>query len=339
MVSRKVALGALGIIAAVMASLVAITLVNQSATASPSSSRAAEAVRYVPENLFGVAFVNGKAGWVSGYYGTILQTSDGGDAWVRRPLPQNDLIRRIKFIDDHRGWLVTHRGRILYTSDGGSNWVVQHEIPGVYLRDIFMVDSTFGWAVGHDQTILFTSNGGRKWDIQSIAHETQDLPRLNGVAAYDSQNAVVVGEFGFIARTQDGGQTWSLVRSPLSVAFTAVAVAGDHAVAVGLDGAAVFIPKVGEPSVMSAGSGSHLFDIALDGSGSGFAVGAGSAFKVSGAVMAPVKIDLKQGADLVWLGGVGLLPGNGAVAVGSHGLMLRYQARTNTFEPLSDWTK
>lgn len=338
MISRKVSLGILGIAAAAAVG-VALLVANQSATASPSSSRAAETVRYVPENLFGVTFVNGNAGWVSGYYGTVLQTADGGDTWVRRPLLQNDLIRRIRFLDDHRGWLVTHRGRILYTQDGGSNWVVQHEVSGVFLRDIFMVDGASGWAVGHDQTILVTTNGGKKWDIQPVTHDTQDPPRLNGVAAYDSQHAIVVGEFGFIARTQDGGRTWTTVRSPLSITYTAVALSGDHAVAVGLNGAAVFIPKVGEPSVIATGSDAHLFDVALDASGNGFAVGAGSAFKVSGDVMTPAKIDLKQGADLVWLGGVGLLPGNSAVAAGSHGLMLRYQPSTNSFEPLSDWTK
>lgn len=338
MLPRRVLLGAVGIAAAAVVAT-ALLVTNQSATASPSASRATETVRYVPENLFGVTFVNGKAGWVSGYYGTILQTADGGDTWVRRPLPQNDLVRRIQFIDDHRGWLVTHRGRILYTQDGGSNWVVQQEVPGVYLRDIFMVDGASGWVVGHDQTILATTNGGKKWDIQPIVHDTQDLPRLNGVAAYDSQHAVIVGEFGFIARTQDGGRTWTSVRSPSSITYTAVAVSGDHAVAVGLSGAAVLIPKIGEPSVIDTGSDAHLFDVALDASGNGFAVGAGSAFKVSGDVMTPVKIDLKQGADLVWLGGVGLSPSNSAIAAGSRGLLLRYQASTNSFEPLSDWTK
>lgn len=295
-------------------------------------------VRLVPDNLFAVSFVNGKRGWAAGYYGTVLQTTDGGASWVRRPLAANDLIRRIRFLDDRIGWAVSHRGKIFFTQDGGSNWVVQHELPGVYLRDIFMTDRENGWVVGHDKTILHTTDGGRHWMPQTFAHQTQDPPRLNGIAAYDAMNAVAVGEFGLIVKTSDGGATWTQISSPAETTYSAVAVAAGHAVAAGLGGVLTYLPRAsGAAKLIQTPAPLHLLDIALDKAGNGFAVGAGSAYRIEGERVHPVKIDVPQGSDLVWLAGVTLTPNRAALAVGSGGLITKYDAATQSFKKTNDW--
>lgn len=296
-------------------------------------------VRFVPDNLFGVSVIQSGYGWAAGYYGTLLKTTDDGGKWTKYQLPVNDLIRRIRFLDDRIGWAVSHRGRILFTQDGGSDWIVQHEVPGIYLRDIVMVDRENGWSVGNSKTILHTTDGGKTWSPQTFAHWTQDLPNLNGVAAFDAMNAIVVGEFGVIIRTTDGGVTWTRVQGSLQKTYTAVAVAGDHAIAVGLDGALAYIPREGDAKPLPAPLPRHLFDIALDQEGNGFIVGAGCAFRISGEFLTPIKIDVPKGADLTWLGGVSLSPDGRAIAVGSRGLVVAYDLHTNTFEKMADWTK
>lgn len=329
-------------IAIVGAGALALALLVPTAAVPGPSAAAPEGapgyVRFVPDNLFAVSFVNTNLGWAAGYYGTLLQTTDGGHSWVRRPLPQNDLIRRARFLDDRIGWAISHRGRIFFTQDGGSNWVVQHEVPGIYLRDVAMVDRQNGWVVGHEKTILHTADGGKTWETQTFAHQTQDPPRLNGIAAYDGTHAVAVGEFGVIARTDDGGRTWTQVPSPTQTTYTAVAVAKDHAIAVGLGGIMTYIPLAGGSATLIEGTPPlALFDVALDGSGNGFAVGAGSAYRLAGATQTPVKISVSGGSDLVWLGGISLRPGGGAVAVGSRGLIVEYDPRKNSFVQLTGW--
>lgn len=295
-------------------------------------------VRFVPDNLFAVSFVNGKRGWAAGYYGTVLQTTDGGASWVRRPLAANDLIRRIRFVDDRTGWAVSHRGKIFFTQDGGSNWVVQHEMPGVYLRDIFMTDRENGWVVGHGKTILRTTDGGRNWTPQTFAHKTQDPPRLNGIAAYDAMNAVAVGEFGLILKTSDGGATWTQITSPAATTYSAVAVAANHAVAIGLGGVLTYLPRgSGAAKLIQAPAPLHLLDVALDKAGNGFVVGAGSAYRIEGELVHPVNIDVPQGSDLVWLAGVALTPDRAALAVGSGGLITKYDPATQSFKQTTDW--
>lgn len=334
-----------GVLAAIGAGVVALIIagnpaVSTKATATTTGDRAPGYVRYVPDNLFAVSFRGANNGWAAGYYGTLLQTTDGGKTWVRRPLKSNDLIRRVRFLNDHEGWAVSHRGSIFHTEDGGSNWTVQHQVPDVYLRDIVMVDGENGWAVGHKKTILHTTNGGRNWTPQTFAHRTQDPPRLNGVAAFDAMNAIAVGEFGVIVRTHDGGATWTQIPSPAQTTYTAVAAAGDHAIAVGLTGYLTYIPRDGgAPKVIPTPAPLHVLDIALDPAGNGFAVGVGCAYRISGDTATPVKIDVPQGADQVWFGGVTLLPNGRAMTVGLRGLMARYDPGKQEFAAMADWSK
>jgi photosystem II stability/assembly factor-like uncharacterized protein len=300
-------------------------------------------LRYEPDNLFGVSFVDDQQGWVSGYYGTILQTNTGGVHWVRRPMRENDLVRRIRFLGDRSGWAVTNRGRILATSDGGTTWRKMHEVPGIYLRDLTMLNRErgweVGWAVGHDKTVLHTTDGGKSWQTQTIAQQSQDPPRLNGIAAYDADNAVLVGEFGTIAKTHDGGEHWSVIPSPLNTTFTAVAVSADHAIAVGIGGAMVRIPKQDQPvTVIATPTPQAMFDVALSPDGNGVAVGAGVAYRITGSGIGRVAFDVPGGPDLIWLGGVTLLPDGAAVAVGVHGVILKLEPGADRFGPLPDWT-
>jgi photosystem II stability/assembly factor-like uncharacterized protein len=152
-------------------------------------------------------------------------------------------------------------------------------------------------------------------------------------------NAVAVGEFGTLIRTRDGGATWSQIPSPAQTTYTAVAAAGDHAIAVGLTGYIVYIPRDGAPRVIPTSAPLHVLDIALDQAGNGFAVGAGCAYRISGDTVTPVKIDAPQGADQVWFGGVALLPNGRAITVGLNGLMARYDPGKQEFAAMADWSK
>lgn len=328
-------LGSVGV--ALAAAAVAVTMPHSE---QEQQARAANYTRYVPDNLFGVSFVSARDGWAAGHYGTLLQTNNGGLSWLRRPLGHPDLLRRVRFLDSRTGWTVSHRGKILFTEDGGSNWVVQHDMPGVYLRDIWMADRDHGWAVGHAKTILRTTDGGHSWSAQTYAHQTQDRPRLNGVAAYDGNHAIVVGEFGTIVETRDGGATWKQLPSPVEATYTAVAVSRDRAIAVGIGGAIVSIPRNGgAPTIMSAPAPLTLLDVALDGNGDGFAAGTGIIYRIAGEGVTPVKANTKGGADLAWWGGIALLPGGRAITVGAQGLMAMFDPARREFVALPDWTK
>ena len=295
-------------------------------------------VRYIPDDQFGVDFVDQQRGWVSGYYGSMLHTADSGRSWEVSSVGRPDLIRRVDFIDATTGWAVGHRGSIFITRDGGASWAVQHSEPGTYMRDVTFVDAQNGWAVGHNQTILHTTDAGVTWTRQEFLWDGMDPPRINGVAAYSPNEAIVVGEFGLIISTSDGGASWAKVARPTAGTYTAVAVADGYAIAVGIDGLAVSVPRGGlEAVAIATNTKLHLLDVALDANGNGFAVGLGSAYQITAGVIAPVKLDVAIGAELTWLGGVGLLPDGGAVAVGSNGLIATWDQDKAAFVQSVRW--
>ena len=307
--------------------------------------------RFVKDNLFGVDFVDADHGWVTGYYGTVLRTDDGGKAWQLSAIGSTELLRRVDFIDENTGWAVGHRGSIFHTIDGGQTWDTQHQSPDTYLRDISFIDRNVGWAVGHNATILHTKDGGQTWVNQELANYVgRDIPRLSGIAAFDAAHAIAVGEFGTVAVTADGGATWIVVPQPAgSTTYTAVATARDFAVAVGLDGVAIIIPRELVEAGAAAGRSSskmtalsvptknHIFDVALRPDGQGFLVGQSAILNYDGRKLEQMEAQAERDMRFSWYGGVALLPAGGAVVVGIQGLILELDQASNKFAEKTRW--
>lgn len=205
--------------------------------ASANDKDESEFHRFWPDNLFAVEFVTNNVGYIAGYGGTVIRTTDGGQKWDAIYIGRNELIRRLSFIDEKTGWAVGHRGSIFHTSDGGQSWNVQKELPGIYLRDIDFSDRYNGWAVGHDANIWNTNDGGENWQQQYLlGYKGRDIPRLHGIYAKDADAAIVVGEFGTIAHTENGGEYWLITPVKSNITWLAVDGVGDMAYVVGLDG-------------------------------------------------------------------------------------------------------
>jgi hypothetical protein len=193
--------------------------------------------RFWPDNLYAVEFVNDKLGFIAGYSGSLFRTQDGGESWDGIYMGVNELVRHVSFVDENNGWAVGHRGSILHSADGGTSWVVQKTDEANYLRDVSFVDAKNGWAVGHNAHIWHTSNGGETWEAQQLTgYKGRDLPRLHGVIAKDANTAIVIGEFGVIAHTEDSGQLWSISYNSEKNTLLSIAATQNGAVAVGLDG-------------------------------------------------------------------------------------------------------
>ena len=80
---------------------------------------------------FKVQFVDEMHGWVSSYRGSILQTTDGGQAWKEHRFIQDTLIHDIVFVDKQSGWIVVRdcyhvlqcfKQKLYRTTDGGATW-------------------------------------------------------------------------------------------------------------------------------------------------------------------------------------------------------------------------
>lgn len=159
------------------------------------------------ENLHSIAYVDAQHLWVSGNYGTMLFSADGGATWRRQHTGlDTELLCTLSFVDARRGWVAGTGGVIIHTSDGGETWTRQDSGVEGHILDMFFLDPMRGWAVGEFGLILHTQDGGKNWMTLSEPQDTL----YNDVFFVDPQRGWIVGEFGTIMHTSDGGQTWQL---------------------------------------------------------------------------------------------------------------------------------
>jgi photosystem II stability/assembly factor-like uncharacterized protein len=128
---------------------------------------------------------------------------------------------------------VGQRGHVLLSDDGGKSWQ-QADVPvSSDLVAVSFPSSTTGWAVGHDGVVLRSTNAGATWTRQLDGHRAgallveyyankgnSSLEEAKRFAAQGAENpfldvwfesetsGFVVGAFGLILRTTDGGASW-----------------------------------------------------------------------------------------------------------------------------------
>jgi photosystem II stability/assembly factor-like uncharacterized protein len=154
---------------------------------------------------------------VVGYGGKILSTDDGGRTWDLLPSGTDQALYSVKFVDHDNGWVAGQEGLVLHTTDGGKTWQRQVTGTNVYLFAVDFLDKQRGWVVGDRATMLETLDGGQHWKIRKLTQHkgltaeeaiiSQD-PVLYDVQFLDAQYGWVVGEFGKIFHTTDGGATF-----------------------------------------------------------------------------------------------------------------------------------
>jgi photosystem II stability/assembly factor-like uncharacterized protein len=166
---------------------------------------------------------------VVGYPGLILHSADRGKNFTAQESGTDDALFAIALVDGGRGIIVGRSGLVLTTEDKGQHWVRQDSGVEEHLFDVAMTKSGKAWAVGHFGTLIHSGDWGKTWKAQqfdtrlpeggpegttgisSAEAENEgavEEARLNAVAFADDQTGWIVGEFGLVLRTEDGGQTW-----------------------------------------------------------------------------------------------------------------------------------
>ncbi|MFQ5665076.1 MAG: YCF48-related protein [Candidatus Binatia bacterium] len=174
----------------------------------------------ISDKFYDVQAIDADHAVVVGYAGKILLTADGGFTWSRADSGTDRALYRVRFVDAQTGWVSGQDGVILHTVDGGQTWQRQHTGTTVYLFSEYFLDRNHGWAVGDKSIYLETRDGGATWSLHKIttaaeralspeqAIASQD-PVLYDVQFLDARTGWVVGEFGKIFHTSDGGHIWS----------------------------------------------------------------------------------------------------------------------------------
>jgi photosystem II stability/assembly factor-like uncharacterized protein len=107
----------------------------------------------------------------------------------------------VSFTNALHGVVVGYSASILATTDGGAHWTPLPAPDGVGFRDVAFIDELHGTVIGYDGAIFGTRDGGQTWTDHSI----NTLADMRAVA-FSGDTGVIVGEFGYILLSFDGGR-------------------------------------------------------------------------------------------------------------------------------------
>jgi len=205
-----------------------------------------------------------------GGMGAIVQSTDGGDNWIRTTLPGKPFLIDITVCPDggfhaiektdglwsiqadgswarqalpemtepqamtcdsnNVIWVTGGFSTIIHSVDAGASWESWTIDEDLYLTTIQFVDDGHGIATGEFGTVLLTADSGVSWD------RADDLPdSFYPQSTYFSspETGWVVGLNGTIWATGNGGQSWQHAPSGTNIPLYGISGFGDTLVAVG----------------------------------------------------------------------------------------------------------
>ena len=114
--------------------------------------------------LFGIDLVGSGTGWAVGDQGTILKTTNNGLDWTSTTSPVPGVrLWTVDAIDPHTAVASGENGTVIRTTNGGTSWTIVPTGTTNLLRGISASSATSWIAVGADDTIRFTTNAGVTW--------------------------------------------------------------------------------------------------------------------------------------------------------------------------------
>jgi photosystem II stability/assembly factor-like uncharacterized protein len=134
-----------------------------------------------------------------GIRGLIVLSDDAGKSWRQVASPVASDLVAVQFPTASAGWIVGHDGVVLHSADGGLTWVRQ--LDGRAAKTLLTDHFT--------RRVQAGDAGAQRW-LDDVRLNYADGPEqaLLDVWFEDEQRGFVVGSFGTIFQTLDGGKTW-----------------------------------------------------------------------------------------------------------------------------------
>lgn len=177
--------------------------------------------------LRSVAFFDSAIGIVVGDFGTILITKDGGITWSKLDNVTKSSLLGICALSKDIWLAVSWEATLLRSDDEGVSWTEQPVEDSFH--SITAIDTLTAIAVGGAASAMKTINGGLSWSYQHYLCGIID-GSLKDVDFIDANTGIAVGsyEYGYILRTDDGGETWTKYKGIPRYTFRAVAWADSN---------------------------------------------------------------------------------------------------------------
>lgn len=262
------AIGAVSLLAHSEASTIGkgIDLLSVSALQSEKAARAL---------LLGVATAGSRLVAV-GERGIVVTSDDQGQMWRQAKVPVSVALTAVHFASPTLGWAVGHDGVILKTEDGGQVW--SKLLDGDQANTLVLADLKARIAELEGATAKASGDDADRLQakLETIQFRLEDAeagasfgPARPLLALWfkDERRGFVVGAFGQIFRTDDGGKTWislaGALSNPDSLHLNSIAQLGNGKLAVvGERGTIWFSDDEGESwTISEAGYDGHFYGV------------------------------------------------------------------------------
>lgn len=130
----------------------------------------------------------------AGERGIILWSDDGGASWRQASVPVSVSLTALRFTSARDGWALGHSGVLLRTRDGGQSWTKQ-------------MDGKQAAALVLNAARAAGAQGSALVDAERMVADGPSKPFLD-LHFFDARNGLLIGAFGLLFATEDGGQTW-----------------------------------------------------------------------------------------------------------------------------------
>ena len=163
------------------------------------------------DNFYSIKFNNHQDGFVVGSFGRIYFTTDSGNTWKLKKMKYDDQTLYDISIKNSNYFIVGESGVMYKSTDYGNSWTSLDVIGFNSFKDIQFINNKIGWMIGtSDSAVIYkTVDGGINWEVKYSYYGG-----IDALYFLDAVNGWVVGDWGFIYLTEDGGETWKKVPLP-----------------------------------------------------------------------------------------------------------------------------
>jgi photosystem II stability/assembly factor-like uncharacterized protein len=144
-----------------------------------------------------------------GERGLVLLSDDQGRSWKQAALPSSITLTSVSFVDANNGWAVGHFGMVLHTTNGGNSWQVQLDGSRAAALVLKSAEARSEQAAAGDRKALMALRNARR-----LVADGPDKPFLD-VHFLNEREGLVVGAYGLILATSDGGSSWTPLNANL----------------------------------------------------------------------------------------------------------------------------
>jgi len=171
-------------------------------------------------NLYGLGILGVQAEGaapilIGGDTGVILVSNDDGATWNSGSSSVSyNLLYRASFVSEEIGFVSggsSTEGDLLKTTNGGVTWTKLSFDPGERFYSVHFLDENVGYAGTTGPNGLYkTTNGGENW-TQLNTGTGVSSSIIYDIKFYDTNLGFAMYSNGAVARTTDGGATWTSV--------------------------------------------------------------------------------------------------------------------------------